>query len=436
MRQHLDAMNEQTILLISLGTLGFGLISGRLRGTLVTLPMVFTVFGLFLGRLGFDLIGLSTTGEIVRGIAELTLILVLFTDASRIDLQILFREHRIPIRLLGIGLPGTILMGLVVGVFLLSGQLTIWEIAVLAAILAPTDAALGQSVVSDPKVPIRIRQALNVESGLNDGICLPILLILISIAAGVDSDEATGRTTTEWALFVILQISLGPIAGIIVGWVGGALLKKSTRLGWIDEAFERISSLAVAVLAYSGAEVIGGNGFIAAFCAGLTMGNFTRSVCRCLYQFAEAEGQLFTLLIFLIFGAVMAPTAFTMPWEGWCYAVLSLTLIRGVPVVLSLVGLKLRQVSLGFLAWFGPRGIASILYTILVLEESRISHRQEIQAIVAGTVLLSIVAHGLSAAPATGLYGRRIKKSDLPESAEEKREVTPMPTRHSPRLTH
>ncbi len=423
-------MEPLTLFLVAFCVLGFGAVSGRIRGGVLTLPMAFAAVGLALGRVGAGQIALAPTDEIVRSLAELTLILVLFTDATRIDLRSLFREHTIPVRLLGIGLPLTIVAGVPVAVWLFHGALSLWEAAVLATILAPTDAALGQAVVSDERVPIRIRQALNVESGLNDGICLPILLIVIAIAAGLDPEDASSRTTVGWAQFAVLQVVLGPLIGFGVGGLSGRVIAWTTRQGWMDGSFQRISSLAVAVLAYASAEACGGNGFIAAFCAGLALGNVARDACTSLYEFAEAEGQLLTLLIFLLFGAVMAPSAFEAGWRPWVYAALSLTIVRLIPVGLALIGLRLRWDTVVFLGWFGPRGVASILYVLLVLDESRITGGSLIGSTVSATVLLSILAHGLTAAPAARLYAERIGCADPVRTTEERRHVTPMPLRH------
>jgi NhaP-type Na+/H+ or K+/H+ antiporter len=352
--------------------------------------------------------------------------LVLFTDAARIDLRVLRREHDLPIRLLVIGLPLTIVAGTLVAAVMLD-TLTFWEAAVLAAILAPTDAALGQAVVSSERVPVRIRQALNVESGLNDGIALPVILILLSIAGAAEHSQ----NVIYWIQFAALQVILGPLVGIGVGYFGGKLIERAARIGWINHAFQDLSALGLSLLAFAGAELIGGNGFIAAFCAGLTLGNCSRAICTCLYEFAEAEGQLLTLLIFMVFGALMLPmTLDHFSWVVLAYGVLSLTLIRIVPVVISLVGAGLRWQTVSFLGWFGPRGIASILFALLVVEESGLPGREQILIVVMATVVLSVFAHGVTAYPGAKWYERQVAKIK-PEKKDvaEHRDVTEMPVR-------
>jgi NhaP-type Na+/H+ or K+/H+ antiporter len=345
----------------------------------------------------------------------------LFTDASRIDLKLLRRQHSLPVRLLGVGLPLTVAMGMV-GAVLLLGGITMWEAALLAAILAPTDAALGQAVVNSPKLPVRIRQALNVESGLNDGLVLPVVLIFLSLAAGQESKEAG-----EWIWFAARQVGLGPVAGIFVGFVGGKSVMWGQRTGWMNHSFQDLSSLALSLLAYAVAELIGGNGFIAAFCAGLTLGNTARSICTCLYEFAEAEGQLLTLLVFMVFGAVMVPGALEhFRWLHLVYAVLSLTIIRMLPVAVSMLGGRLRWVTVSFLGWFGPRGIASILYVLLLLEGSSVAGRDVILSVVMTTVLLSVFVHGLTALPGTNWYAQHAEQVDLPAEHEQ---IEEMPVR-------
>jgi NhaP-type Na+/H+ or K+/H+ antiporter len=402
----------ETILVVALSVLAFGLISGRIERSIITAPMVFVVLGLLVGRWGLAIVPSEIETPLVDTLAAITLVLVLFTDASRIDLKLLRRQHSLPVRLLGVGLPLTVAMGMV-GAYLLLSGITVWEAALLAAILAPTDAALGQAVVNSPKLPVRIRQALNVESGLNDGLALPVVLIFLSLAAGQQ-----GKEVGEWLWFASLQVGLGPLAGILVGFVGGKLVMWGQRTGWMNHSFQDLSSLGLALLAYAAAELIGGNGFIAAFCAGLTLGNTARSICTCLYEFAEAEGQLLTLLVFMVFGAIMAPRALEhFSWLHLLYAVLSLTIIRMLPVVVSMLGRRLGWVTVFFLGWFGPRGIASILYVLLLLEESSVPGREVILSVVMTTVLLSVFAHGLTALPGTNWYAKYAEQTD-PAAAE------------------
>lgn len=418
-------MSTSAFLVVAIAILGFGLISRRLQKSVLTPPMAFVALGWLVSEQGLGLLHLHLEGELIHLLAEITLVMVLFTDAYRIDLGLLRREHNLPARLLLLGMPLCIALGAVVAGFLFAGRFTLWEAALLAAVLTPTDAALGQAVVSSPLVPVRIRQTINVESGLNDGIALPVVLVFMSLCASAVPGEGGA---SYWLRFGALQVTLGPLVGIAVGWIGGRLVDRASGAGWMNDAFQHLSALGLALLAFAAAEEVGGNGFIAAFCAGLLLGNVTEGRCGELYEFAEAEGQLLTLLVFLIFGAVMVPElAGQLGWRSVLYAVLSLTVIRMVPAALALLGAKLRWETVLFLGWFGPRGIASILFGLLVVERSVLAARQEILAVVVLTVLLSVAAHGLTAYPAAAWYARRTDRLD--HEAAERREVSEMPLR-------
>lgn len=424
-------MDISTLALLSAALIAFALVSGRLEKSILTPPLVFTALGLLISEYGLGWIEIDVSQPVAHLVAELTLVLVLFTDASRINLSLLRREHDLPIRLLAVGMPLTLLAGTLAALWLLP-ELGLWPAALLAAILMPTDAALGQAVVSDERVPARIRQTLNVESGLNDGIALPVVLLLLSMCGAAAGSE--GRDTAEWINFALLQVVLGPLVGVAVGALGGRLVDLATRRGLMSHSFQALSALALSVLAFASAELVHGNGFIAAFCAGLTLGNITRHLCSRLYEFGEAEGQLLTLLVFLGFGATLLPEAWPhLDARAWIYAVLSLTLIRLVPAALALAGKGLRGETVLFLGWFGPRGIASILFALVVLEEIEggFAAHQKVVAVVMATVALSIVAHGMTAYPAAGWYARRME-GRTEEEACEHRAVAEMPLRMRP----
>ncbi len=394
-------MEPAVVAAIALAILVFGSFSLKAERSPLTPPMFFVLVGYTLSDRGLGWLDLSVDGGIVHGLAELTLVVLLFTDASRIDLACLRREGSLPARLLGLGMPLTIAAGALVAFVLFPG-FGIWEALLLAVILAPTDAALGQAVVSSPLVPQRIRQTLNVESGLNDGIALPVVLVFASMAS---ASEARGDAW-YWARFAALAVTLGPLAGWAIGWAGGRLLRAGRGSGWINDPFEKLIGLAIAGLAYAGAELIGGNGFIAAFVAGLTLGNTAREAITCIHAFGEAEGQLLVLLVFVIFGGLLLPTALehTGP-AAFVYAVLSLTVVRMLPVALSLIGAGLRPISISFLAWFGPRGLASMLFALLVVEAGELRSGPMVEAVVVLTVALSTFAHGLTAHPLAKRYG-------------------------------
>lgn len=390
----------ESIALVAALVLGYALVSERLARWSISGPFVFVLAGMALGPSGLDVVG----GEFEQGgveiLAEVTLVLILFVDATRIDLHVLRRQLAIPARLLGVGLPLTVLAGAAIGTALLS-EITFLEAALIAAILAPTDAALGQAVVSDTRVPVRIRQGLNVESGLNDGLMLPAITILIALAA-----SASGlQSTSYWAEFVSRQIGFGILIGAVVGAVGGKALDHFVRKGWVEGALRQIGTLAIAAAAFSAAEILEGNGFVAAFVAGLAFGFVAKDHCDTAADFTEDEGQMLALLTFFFFGALLAgPRLVELTPQIAIYALLSLTAVRMFPVALSLIGMGLERPTVGYLSWFGPRGLASILFGLYVIEHADLSGAETILTVVSWTVLASIVLHGLTAVPWTERY--------------------------------
>ncbi len=400
--------------------IGYGLISRKIKGSILTGPMLFTVFGLLAGTAVFGLIPLQISNEGLHFLAEVTLILVLFSDAASIDLVQLRRDHNLPVRMLLIGMPLTIALGVLAALLLFDG-LGLWEAALLAAILAPTDAALGQAVVSNRIVPVRIRQALNVESGLNDGIALPIVLVFAAYVSSVNGEADAGM----WLTFGIKQVVLGPLAGIAMGYAGAKLVSLCYRTQWMSEDAEGIIALGLAFGAFALAEAIHGNGFIAAFVAGLTFGNVMQHKCKFLYEFAESEGQILVLLTFTAFGAVMIPQAMaTITMNHILFGLLALTVLRMLPVHLSLLGTGVKPVTSAFLGWFGPRGLASILFVLLILEHLSLENQNTMFAIVIVTVALSVILHGLTAGPAARWYGLMMQGMG---ECEEKRLVSEEP---------
>ena len=354
-------------------------------------------------------------------LAEITLIFVLFTDAARINLQTLRKDHLLPKRMLLIGMPLTIIFGTLIAFALFFDTFTFWDAALLAAILAPTDAALGQSVISSEAVPIRIRQTLGVESGLNDGIALPLVLILASLSGAI----SPGQTGLYWVQFTLMQVVLGPLIGLGIGFVGAKLVTFCVDKNWLSHTFEGICALSIALIAFTGAELVHGNGFISAFVAGLAFGNFLLKPCEFLYEFAESEGQFFTLTTFLIFGTVAISLVGTgFHWSHILYGLLSLTLIRMIPVAVSLIGTGVSKHTVLFLGWFGPRGLASILFTLVILEKMEVMRGGQITSIVIVTVLLSILLNGVTAAPASKKYGSIVQKD---KECEEMKPVREMP---------
>jgi NhaP-type Na+/H+ or K+/H+ antiporter len=425
-------MSASNLLLVLISIALFALFSRPISRGSLTPPMTFAALGLIWGPVGFGWIDLEVDNEIIYIIAEITLILVLFGDAARINLKSLWSDHDIPVRMLFVGMPLTILAGVLAAMAVLPELLFI-EALILAIILAPTDAALGQIVVSSPRVPERIRQSLNVESGVNDGIALPVLLFAVSFAAAAQGNEHD----TNWISFVMLQLTLGPLAGALIGWAGSRAINAAIDRRFLGREFCNIYLLSLAFIAYLGAELIGGNGFIAAFVAGVTTGNTLKHVNDEIYEFAESQGQLLNLIIFFLFGVVLLPQVWDqVSWSHVSYAILSLTLIRMVPVFVSLIGKHLRWETTIFLGWFGPRGLASILFVLLVLDHANLVHESLVFNIVIVTVALSVLLHGITAIPGVNAYVAALKacKRLGDDLSSEQKTVAGMPLRYSPNI--
>ncbi len=408
------------LLVIAAAVYGFALVSGRLSMSPVTAPMVFTAVGLAVGDAGLGWFALGLEGEAVSILIEATLVLVLFTDAIRIDLRKLRTESRFPLRLLGVGLPLTLLLG-TGAAWLLFPAFTLAEAALLAAVLTPTDAALGQAVVSDRRLPVRLRQGLNVESGLNDGLMVPIVTVALALAAS----EAGGA---GWGEFVARQIGFGLLFGVGLGAIGGRLLNLRAVADRVEGIYRQLATIAIAAGAFASAELVEGNGFIAAFTAGLAFSHLAREHCSGIQDFTEDEGELLSAITFIVFGAVLAgPALEAVSWQILGYVALSLTVVRMAPVVLALTGTRTLVETRFFAGWFGPRGLASILFALLVLEQLDSPQTELIFDTAIWTVLVSVFAHGLTASPwATRLAARL---GTAPDTQPELAPAPEMPTR-------
>jgi len=393
----------------------YTLVASKLDRWWITGPMVFAAAGAVLGPGGLDVFPLSLTSEAVLTITELTLALLLFSDASTVRLRDVEGDAGLPRRLLFIGLPLTVIAGALLA-HLIFPEVGWAAAALIATTLAPTDAALGLAVVTNKAVPVRIRRALNVESGLNDGIATPLVTLFIAIVA---ADE--GLTETAWGLEALKQIGLAIVAAVVVGYIGGKLLAFANERGWTSDVSEQIAILALALLAYQGAVTIGGNGFIAAFAGGILFGAATRRRLAKPVQFTETLGLSGSFLVWSIFGALFVGALLThdLSAQPILYAILSLTVIRMVPVAIALIGTHLRPTTLAFMGWFGPRGLASVVFTLLALEEIDPSGGGGmLLQTVTWTILLSVVLHGISASPLAARYGASISKAgDIPEKA-------------------
>ncbi len=390
-------MSSSAVAVLAIALVVYAVVSRRILPWPLTMPMVFVAFGILASVSGLLTLQIGEAG--IELLAELALGVILFSDASRIKLRSLRRHGSLPARLLLVGLPVTVGLG-AAGVALLLPSLSVAEAALVAAILAPTDAALGQAVVEDETVPLRVRQTLNVESGLNDGLALPAVLAFLAVAAGETP------TAGEWLGFALRAVGLGVVVGAAVGLLGGAVLLWAERRGWLLGLYAQLATLALALLAYSAATLVGGNGFVAAFVAGLAFGARTHGTPGDSWgEYTEDTGQLLAALSFFVFGNLLVVTYATgLTWQIALYALLALVVVRPAAVAVALVGAHLRPLTVGFLGWFGPRGLASILFGLLVLEEQLVG-ADELFGLITWTVLASVVLHGATAATGARRYG-------------------------------
>jgi sodium/hydrogen antiporter len=391
---------DWVLAVVALGVLVVAAVSRRLTGTPVTAPMVFVAIGLVAGPSVLDAFDVPPTGAAVKTLAEATLALVLFADAARMDLRALRTEFRIPARLLGIGLPLTILAGALAAA-LVFPALSFTEALVLSVLLAPTDAALGQAVVTEPRLPSRIRQGLNVESGLNDGICVPLLLIVLATAE-TEADLESGHHALT---VVVEEIGYGTLGGVAAGVLAAAVVVLGLRRDLIARAWLTTIPVAAAGLAYGIAAPLGGSGFIAAFVAGMVFGAAVRRDIERITGLDEELGALLNGVTLLAFGAVLlGPALGDLSWQIVLYAVASLTVVRMLPVALALWGTGARRPTVAFVGWFGPRGLASIVFALIVVQEADLPGTETILLATYATIGLSVLAHGITAAPFADRY--------------------------------
>lgn len=400
----------ETLTLLAAFVLVYSVVAGGVERTWISGPIVFTAFGLLVGPDALDLLSFEADRETLKMLAELSLALILFTDAADVDLELVRKNPGLPIRLLMIGLPLTIALGFGVA-WLLNVRLEIFEIALVAVMLAPTDAALGKPVVSNLAVPEPIRDGLNLESGLNDGICVPILLVFLALAQGV---ELKGETWSFALRLVAEEIGIGLVVGLLLTWIATRLIEAAIARHWLTPTWIQIPVAALAFLCFAAAQLLGGSGFIAAFTGGMLFGSLEKLKRRSLLRAAKGTGDTFTLLTWIIFGsAVIAQAIDQFTWQVGLYAVASLTLIRMLPVFVSLTGSSFTTRDKLFIGWFGPRGLASVVFAIIILDAGLPNSGSMAVAVVV-TVVLSILAHGITANP----LSRRYASPEWPPTAD------------------
>jgi NhaP-type Na+/H+ or K+/H+ antiporter len=392
-------VEESALIVVAAAIFLWGAVSARLERADLTAPIVFTAIGAALA--GLDLVHAASAPEALKPLIEITLVWVLFSDAARVRVQDLRRDLGAVLRLLAVGLPLTVLAGWGLAAWLFPA-LGVWLALLVGAALAPTDAALGVPVVTNKTVPSRVRRLITVESGLNDGIATPVVMVAIAGAASALGDESDSSGLGA----ALVELLVGVAVGVAVGFAGGWLLQWARRRGWAAEDFIGVAVLGLALVAYLAALGVSGNGFVAAFCGGIAFGAAAGPRGAAELAFLEQTGSAVSLLVWLAFGAIAVPIVIDrLSWTLVVYAVLSLTLVRMVPVALSLIGTRMDRDTVLFIGWFGPRGLASLVFALLALEAVG-SAADEAVAVIAVTVFLSVLAHGVSAAPLAARYGQ------------------------------
>jgi sodium/hydrogen antiporter len=391
----------------------YSLVSRLLDRTVITAPIVFTSAGVLLMLAMPGLSEMKLEKESFLTLAEIGLVMLLFTDATHVNLKTLRSKERLPLRLLSIGMLLTIIFGMI-GARIVFPELSLWEAGILAAILAPTDAGLGQVIVQSPKVPLRVRQSLDVEAGLNDGLSVPFLMFFIAVAAA--GTVGGGKILLR---YVGEQLGMGALAGLAIGLVGGLLLGYSRRKEWMAESVRQLGLVTLPILSMLACEPVGGSMFIAAYAAGLAVQRGFKDASKHSVEFTEGWGKLFAYFVFFLLGLLAAPVFRQFTLMHALYAILSLTVIRMVPVAIALIGTRLNSATVLFMGWFGPRGLASIVLGLVFLErQAALPGEETIKFTVMLTVMLSIFAHGFSALPGIDRYARKVTMldSDAPEN--------------------
>lgn len=382
----------------------YSVFAGRFESRLLNEPLMFMLAGLLLGPSALGLLQPNIPMDSIKTLAELTLAIVLFSDATNANFKILKAYDWLPLRLLLIGLPLTLFTGWLVGYWLFP-EIPLLELAVLATILAPTDAALGKAVISNPLVPAPMREGLSVESGLNDGICVPVLLLLLALILDFEAHQPLSLALT----LLVEELGIGALTGVSMAFIACRLLRLSKQRGWQLPIWSQLTLPALALLSFALAQAIGGSGFIAAFVGGLLTGHLLGEQKHHLLDASEELGSLFSVITWIFFGALIIPTAWsTFSPSIWLYALLSLTLIRMLPVYLSLMGTQMNVELRLFTGWFGPRGLASIVFTVMILD-SDLQAIDTLLSVAICTVLLSVTLHGLSANPWAARLGRMVR---------------------------
>jgi len=371
----------------------YSLISEKVERLSLSGPIVFVAVGVALGPLGLEWFNPSVNFGNGKLLIDLTLALFLFVDAAGANLSVLRKNWRIPGRMLLLGLPLTMLLGAILAMMLFP-EFSVFEAAILGVMLAATDAALGKAVVTNQGVPAHLREGLSAESGLNDGLAVPFLLLFIALEQGsaVRGEGVALELLAE-------EVGIGLAVGAVLSLIAAKVVRLAREAGWLGHVWKRMSVPALAILIFAVAQGLHGSGYIAAFVGGLCFRAAMREDVHAMLLPAEGAGEVLAMTAWVLFAMMLLPAA--LPHVGRSeviYAVLSLTVIRMMPIILSLTGTGQPMANKAFLAWFGPRGLASLAFATIVWSE-QIPEAGTVVAVTILTVGISLVVHGVTARP-------------------------------------
>ncbi|GIW08831.1 MAG: peptidase [Dehalococcoidia bacterium] len=390
------------------------LASGVVERAPLSFPMIFLGLGFLVGPLGLNWLQIDVHNRMLEVVATVSLALVLFLDAVNLQVDELRRDWYVPVLTLG---PGTLLIiAGVAGVAWWLTEATPIEALLLGAILASTDPVVLRDVIRDPRIPRSVRRALSIEAGTNDIVVLPIVLILIAVLRG------SAGSVGEWAIFLGQLLVLSPIVGLTVGGLGAWLMGRADAAFGIRREYQALYGIGLVLAAYAAGTFVRGDGFLAAFFAGLAISLFNVSLCDCFLDYGEVTAEMMMLLAFVLFGAVLSTLLGTIPLAPTLVlAALALVLIRPGALYLVLLRARMSTAARLFLGWFGPRGLNSLLLALLAVQAG-VPNAEWLLALAGAVVVISVVAHGASATPIAALYGRRVAAPG--ETLAEEREST------------
>ncbi|GKX35126.1 MAG: sodium:proton antiporter [Rhizobiaceae bacterium MnEN-MB40S] len=391
---------EHYFVYIALVMLLYCMFSAKISAIGVTMPMVFLALGIAFG-LGDSALNLDTATAF-HDLAEITLALLLFADATSLHREALMKIGQRTRRMLFIGLPLAIVFGAMINLALLPDW-PFWEACLLAALLAPTDAALGQSIQANTRIPQTLRDTMNAESGLNDGLSLPFVLFFAGMAVG---DGGSHEHSSGLLSLLATQIGIGAAVGLLGGYAIGRMRNFVLARNLMEDSLSRVATLVVVAFVFFAAEHAGGNSFVAVFVAGIAYSNAANSSVQHARHFLEGDGQFFAMFSFFFIGALFVPEALAyLTPVGLLVVVLSLVVVRPLAIWLSLIGTKTSASERLFYGWFGPRGLATALFAVFVaIDFKGIEMIGGILVIAFTTVLVSAFVHGISAKYAPDLF--------------------------------